>query len=192
MPTDRTETAHHGFLVGHSVLLRPVEREDLALIRGWANDPEIRCLTGEVRPMTEAAAEAFFQKTQSEEDRIWFVVALKDSGRVIGECGLLRMFPAWRTTDLTIIVGDKQAWGQGYGTEAIQLLLDYAFGYLNFHRVAIGVVGFNEAALRFYEKIGFHREGVQRDGYYCRHQYHDFVMMSLLEDEYRASSGAVP
>lgn len=63
-------------------------------------------------------------------------------------------------------------------------MLDYAFGYLNFHRIAIGVVGFNESALRFYEKVGFKREGIQRDGYFYNHQYHDFVMMSLLDTEF--------
>jgi RimJ/RimL family protein N-acetyltransferase len=52
--------------------------------------------------------------------------------------------------------------------------------------VTVGVVGFNEAALCFYEKVGFKREGVQRDGYYYDHQYHDFIMMSILEDEFRA------
>jgi diamine N-acetyltransferase len=96
------------------------------------------------------------------------------------------MFPAWRTTDLSLILGDKDVWGQGYGSEAILLLLDYAFGYLNFHRVSVGVVGFNRRALQFYEKIGFRQEGVQRDGYYYDHEYHDFVMMSILEDEFRA------
>jgi RimJ/RimL family protein N-acetyltransferase len=52
--------------------------------------------------------------------------------------------------------------------------------------VAVGVVGFNEAALRFYEKVGFRREGIQRDGYYYGHRYYDFVMISILENEYRA------
>jgi RimJ/RimL family protein N-acetyltransferase len=47
------------------------------------------------------------------------------------------------------------------------------------------VVGFNEKAIRFYEKVGFREEGRQRDGYYCGHAYHDFVMMSILEDEFR-------
>ena len=69
--------------------------------------------------------------------------------------------------------------------EVAQLMLDYAFGHQNFHRVAIGVVGFNTAALNFYERIGFQREGVQRDGYYYEHRYHDFVMMCMLEDEFR-------
>ena len=173
------------FLIGDRVYLRPVERDDLPHIRTWANDPEIRRLTGEVTPMTSAEAERFFDKTQNDEDRIWFVIVLKENDALIGEAGLLRMFPAWRTTDLSINIGEKDAWGKGYGTEAIRLLLDYAFGYLNFHRVAIGVVGFNERALRFYEKIGFKQEGIQRDGYFYDHAYHDFVMMSLLEDEFK-------
>jgi len=91
------------------------------------------------------------------------------------------MFPAWRTTDWSLIIGEKAVRGKGYGTEAAQLMLNYAFGHLNFHRLAIGVVGFNTKALRFYEKLGFQREGIQRDGYFYDHQYHDFVMMSMLD-----------
>jgi diamine N-acetyltransferase len=173
------------FLVGKRVYLRPLDRDDLILIRKWANDPELRRLTGEVKPMTPAGADAFFEKVNNQDDRIWFIVALKEGDTPIGEAGLLRMFPAWRTTDLSIIIGEADARGKGYGSEAIALLLDYAFGYLNFHRVAIGVVDFNTDALGFYEKAGFRKEGVQRDGYYHNHSYHDFVMMSILEDEYR-------
>jgi diamine N-acetyltransferase len=140
------------FLSGQRVDLRPLEKEDLGLLRQWANDPEIRGLTGEVTPAGQAAMEEYFQKVQADSSRVWFAIVAKDAGRVIGECGLLRMFPAWRTTDLSLILGDKTAWSKGYGADAIRLLLDYAFGYLNFHRVAIGVVGSNDRALRFYEK----------------------------------------
>jgi RimJ/RimL family protein N-acetyltransferase len=48
------------------------------------------------------------------------------------------------------------------------------------------LLAINENALRFYEKVGFKREGVQRDGYFHNHRYYDFIMMSILEDEYRA------
>jgi diamine N-acetyltransferase len=183
---------HVGFLIGEHTYLRPLEREDLPLLRRWANDPEIRGITGEVTPMSQAAADEFYEKVRTDRDRVWFVIVVKEGHRMIGECGLLRMFPAWRTTDLSIIIGEKAAWGKGYGTETIRLLLDYAFGYLNFHRVSIGVVAFNEGALRFYEKIGFQREGIQRDGYYYNHRYYDFVMMSILEDEFKALEPPCP
>ena len=173
------------FLEGKTVYLRPFEREDLPLMQAWMNDPEIRGITGEVAPSNRLQTEAYFERVKNDESRAWFMIVRKDTGQVIGETGLLRMFHAWRTTDMSIIIGEKDCWGKGYGTEAMLLMLDYAFGYLSFHRVAIGVVGFNERALRFYEKIGFKQEGVQRDGYYYNPRFHDFVMMSILEDEYR-------
>jgi len=175
----------NAFLRGEKVYLRPLEREDLPWIVKWTNDPEVRGLIGEVRPMNAVDATAYFERIQSDRDRVWFVVVRQENRRIIGEAGLLRMFNPWRTTDLTMIIGEPDARGKGCGTEAILLLLNYAFGYLNFHRVSIGVVGFNEKAVRFYEKVGFKKEGVQRDGYYYNHRYHDFVMMSLLEDEFR-------
>ncbi len=180
------ETARAKFLIGERVYLRPVEREDFTQLYLWDNDPEIRGLTGEVLPTYQDSFEDFQARLRADSSRVWFAVVVKENDRLIGEAGLLRMFPAWRTTDLSLIIGDRAAWRKGYGTEAMELLLDYAFGYLNFHRVAIGVVGSNERALKFYEKVGFKREGIQRDGYYYDHSYQDFVMMSILENEFRA------
>ena len=182
--SDRHQPSNVEFLSGEKIYLRSIEPDDLALLHNWANDPETRGLTGEIRPSSYAATLEFYQKVQGDESRVWLAVVARDTNQVIGETGLLRMFPAWRTTDWSLIIGEKAARGKGYGREAAQLMLNYAFGHLNFHRVAIGVVGFNTQALKFYEQLGFQREGIQRDGYYYAHRYHDFVMMSLLADEF--------
>jgi len=176
------------FLVGKKVYLRPLDQEDLPSLCRWANDPEIRRLTGEVLPMSMKDALDFLQKVHDDKGRVWFSVVLEEDDRVIGDAGLLRMFHPWRTTDLTLIIGERDCWDRGYGQEALYLLLDYAFGYLNFHRVSVGVVGFNERALHFYERAGFSREGIQKDGYYYDHSYSDFIMMSILEHEFRKKS----
>jgi RimJ/RimL family protein N-acetyltransferase len=174
-------------LTGRRVYLRPFSRDDLHYIQKWSSDAELRKLIGEVAPMSRAETEKFYKELLADKDRMWFVIALRRGDRVIGEAGLLRMFRPWRATDMTIIIGEKDAWGKGYGTEAGRLLLNYAFLRLGFHRVSIGVVGFNERALRFWESLGFKKEGVHRDGYYCNNEYSDFVMMSILEDEFRKS-----
>jgi len=98
------------FLTGKHVYLRPLDRNDLTYILKWSNDPEIRGLTGEVRPMSLAKVEEFYERVKSDDQRVWFIIALQEDDRVIGEAGLLRMFPAWRTTDLSIIPSGSY-WG---------------------------------------------------------------------------------
>src|SRR5512141_1778609 len=109
------------FLSGEKVYLRPIEHEDVALLHKWANDPEIRGLTGEIRPSTLTGAFEFYERVQKNEDRIWLAVILRETNRVIGETGLLRMFPAWRTTDWSLIIGEKSARGKGCGIEVAKL-----------------------------------------------------------------------
>lgn len=176
---------HVEFLSGERVYLRPIEPGDIPLFHQWANDPETRGLTGEARPTTLEALRDYYEQIQKAADRVWLAIIVRETHQVIGETGLLRMFPPWRTTDWSLIIGDRAVRGQGYGLEAALLMLNYAFGYQNFHRVSIGVVGFNSGALRFYERLGFKREGIQEDGYFYDHAYHEFVMMRLLEQEFR-------
>ena len=110
---------------------------------------------------------------------------MNENQRVIGDAGLLRIFHSWHTTDMGVVIGEKDMWGKGYGTEAGRRLLQFAFDKLGFHRVAVGVVGFNTRALRFWTGLGFQQEGIARESHYCDGQYSDFIMMSILEDEYR-------
>jgi len=83
-------------------------------------------------------------------------------------------------------IGERENWGKGYGTEALQLLLRMAFMEWNLHRVSLAVLGYNERAKRSYEKVGFKEEGalrgfVQRDG-----KRWDMYMMGVLREEWDA------
>lgn len=171
-------------LTGRRVYLRPFGRDDLPYIQKWSDDAELRKMIGEVAPMSRDQVEEWYGDLVADRDRVWFAIVLQRGDRVIGEAGLLRMFRPWRNTDMTIIIGEKDAWGKRYGTEVGHLLLDYAFRRLGFHRISIGVVGFNTRALKFWESLGFTREGVERDNYYYDGEYSDCIMMSILEDEY--------
>lgn len=170
------------FLRGKKVYLRPFTEADASFFEIWYNDPETRAKIAAPQPTTNAQALQYAQRNSS--DSIWLAVVTCEHNEIIGEIGLLRMFPTWQSSDLTIIIPQDRHQGKGYGTEAIQLMMDYAFGDLGFHRLAIGVVGFNTSALHFYEKNGFRKEGIQEDGYYYHYQYYDFVMMRILKDEF--------
>ena len=184
-PADRRRGPR--FLMGKRVTLRRFERSDLSHMRRWLADPELRAQIGATTSMNERQANEWYERMEGDPARLWYAIVRDEDETVIGEAGLLRMFPEWGTTDMTVIVGEPDARGRGYGTEVGRLLLDFAFDYMGLHRVAIGVVGFHEPALRFWESLGFRREGVQRDGYSLDGAFHDFVMMSVLEDEWRAS-----
>lgn len=177
------------FIMGKGVTLRRLEEGDLEHIRQWLEDPELRTLIGATAPMTEEDAAKWFARVDRDPSRAWFVIVEDEGDRVVGEAGLLRLSPEWRTTDMTVIIGAESDRGKGLGSEAGRLVLDFAFNYLGLHRVAIGVVGFNEQALAFWKKLGFRDEGVQRDGYIHDGAFHDFVMMSILEDEWRELYG---
>lgn len=174
------------FLIGERVYLRPIEPEDLETIRHWVNDPDTRTMIGEFLPMSRAAQREWLERVYQDKQRVWFVFALLKDNKIIGDGGFLRIDHVWRTADISIEIGEQDVQGMGYGSEIMQLMLNYGFGTLNLHRIALGVFDFNEQAIRFYEKMGFRREGVMRDGYFCNHAYHDVIMMSMLEDEYRA------
>jgi RimJ/RimL family protein N-acetyltransferase len=182
------KTVERKSLIGERVFLRPFSKDDLPYIQKWSNDAELRKLIGEVAPMSRTDTEKWYRELLADEDRVWFAIVLKKGDRVIGEAGLLRMFRPWRSTDMTIIIGEKDEWGKGHGTEVGHLLLHYAFGQLGFHRISIGVVGFNKRALRFWESLGFKKEGVERDAHYYDNEYSDGIMMSILENEFRKST----
>jgi len=154
-----------------------------------ANDPELRGLTGGIRPMSRCEAEAWLDRVRADANRLWFAVVLHEGDRVIGEAGLLRICHEWRTADMSMILADQEHWGKGLGSEAANLLIEHAFDAMGLHRLAVGVVGFNARALRFWESLGFRREGVQRDGYYHGGRFHDFVMMSLLAGDLTETRG---
>ena len=177
-------------LVGERIILRPFTKKDLAYIQRWSNDAELRKLTGEIAPISQAEAEKYYYKElRSDENRAWYTIVVKKENRVIGEAGLLRMFRPWRNTDMTIIIGEKDARGKGYGKEAGHLLLTHAFHELGFHRISVGVVGFNKPAIKYWKSLGFKKEGVEREEYYCDNKYSDFIMMSILESEYTPPRG---
>jgi len=173
------------FLIGKRVTLRRFEHGDIEHVRRWMDDAELRAQIGATSPLGAEEAETWFEGVENDASRAWYAVVRDDDDAVVGEAGLLRMWPEWRTTDVSIIIGERDARGRGLGRDVGRVLLDFAFEYMGFHRAAIGVVGFNEPAIRFWESLGFEREGVQRDGYLLDGKFHDFVMMSLLEDRWR-------
>ena len=167
-------------IIGEKVILRAQRDEDAEFFARWYNEPQVMFQCGFVEPTTVEAELAGIRR--QDADRDWFTVTDK-AGRVIGETGLLHMWPHWRCTDMSIIIPNPADQRKGYGYETMRLMLDRAFNHHNMNRVAIGVVKLNAPALAFYERVGFKTEGIQEQGYYYNGEFSDFVMMRMLRGE---------
>ncbi len=169
---------------GKNIILREQREEDAKFFAYWYNQPEVMFQCGFTELTNEEREKETILSHHKSEDSVWFAITDQE-GKLIGETGLLRMWPAWHCTDLSIIIPDPQMQHKGYGTEAIGLMLDMAFNQYEMNRVSIGVVGLNTNALAFYNRIGFKQEGIQEQGYYYNNAYSDFVMMRLLRHEWK-------
>ena len=176
------------FLSGERVYLRPNEPADADNYVRWLNDEAVRQWVTFHLPMTEKAEREFLDTVATKPDRVAFALVLKAGNRHIGAVGLNELRWKDRAAVLGIVIGEKDCWGQGYGTEATRLLLRYAFTTLNLNRVELGVFAFNERAVRTYEKCGFVREGVRRQWAFINGRYTDELVYSVLANEYFAAN----
>ena len=177
------------FMVGEKIYLRPLEMEDIDSFILWLNDEEVRQYLSMTTPLNRIREKEFIENLYKDDRNIVLGIVLKENDKLIGNVGISKIFIAHRRANLGIFIGDKSCWSKGYGTEAINLMLGYAFDQLNLHRIYLTVFSFNARAIHTYEKIGFKREGVSREHIFHNGSYHDMHYMGILEDEWRKLNG---
>ncbi|PNQ87443.1 GNAT family N-acetyltransferase [Paenibacillus polymyxa] len=173
-------------LEGSRVYLRPINVEDTELYYNTLFHQEVRRLTGTQRSFTKEQIARYIEAKGQDSSSLLLLIALQEDDRVIGDIALQDMDSLNRSANIRIAINEQGNQGKGYGTEALVLMLGYGFGICNLHRIELNVFDFNEQAIRCYEKVGFQCEGVQRDALYYNHQYHDSILMSMLQHEYCA------
>ena len=174
---------------GEKVRLRAVEREDIPVFVRWFNDPEVLQYLSLYMPMSQAEEERWFERQLDARDQKVLAIETAE-GIHIGNIGLHEIDWKNRQAELGIAIGEKAYWGLGYGSDAIKTLLRFAFDEMNLHRVYLRVFDFNARAIRCYEKCGFELEGRLRQCLYQNGEYHDHLVMAVLQDEHQAEQAA--
>lgn len=116
---------------------------------------------------------------------IRLAICLKDSDTYIGNVYITDINPICRSGESHVFIGDKRYWGQGLATEAYSLLLDYVFNERAFHRVVAHVLEDNLASCKLHEKCRYKKEGILRESVFKGGKWHNQVVYSILEDEFR-------
>ena len=172
---------------GRRIVIRSIEEEDLPLVLPWWNDPEVMYYADD--DLHPSLTLQDLQQRHAKEIGEWrhhmerMVIETKDT-RLIGDIMYRGYQSDVRSAYMGLLIGMKDLWGQGYGTEAIWLFLEYLFVQKEMHKVAITVSDFNTRAIKAYEKCGFRRDGVLRDNATVEGKYVNHLLMSLLEEEY--------
>lgn len=149
----------------------------------WINDRAQVLFNAPYKPVSLAQHEDWFTAIQRRDDVVIFGIRLLESDKLIGSCQLHNINMVHRFAELQIRLGNVAERGKGLGTEALRLLLDFAFKDLNLHRVYLHVFGTNAAAIKMYEKVGFVREGVLSQAAYIDGEYLDVCVMGVLREE---------
>jgi RimJ/RimL family protein N-acetyltransferase len=170
---------------GKKVRIRALEKTDVDEALKWVNDPEVTATLTMMDPVSRYHEEKWIEKMLdgTDERNKVFSIETKD-GVYLGGIGLHRINWRDRNAEVGIVIGKKEYWNKGYGTDAMMTILDFAFNRMNLHRVYLRVYDFNPRGIRSYEKCGFKKEGVLRQDLYRDGKYHDTIIMGILKDEF--------
>ncbi len=175
----------YAFLIGNTVYLRAIEKEDLQLLKKWICDEKVTHYleTGARPPSTELLNEEYEQGLKTQKD-VSFLLISKKKDIPIGWGGLYNIDWIKRSSELRFFIGETKFWKMTAALESEKLLLQYAFEKLNLHKVIGGANVENKGSWKVMERVGFVKEGVFRDAVYRNGKYYDAYMYSILRSEY--------
>jgi len=174
-------------LTGHLTRLTAVNpHADAEIIARWSRDSQFWRLA-HPDPAYPGLPKDVKRALEGEPiERPRFAIRTRADDRLIGLIGLYTVFLPQREAFMGIQIGEREYWGKGYGTDALSVLLHYAFGELNLYRVSLSFLEGNERAMRSYEKCGFRYEGRERRAWAYDGRRWDEIYMGLLREEWKA------
>lgn len=169
-------------LVGNKVYLSPLNNEDVNIYTKWMNDLDITKGFGGIGESASLNnCEHWFENISRQHH---YAIVLDVSDEFIGVCGFNSIDHLRQVGEVSILIGDRKNRGQGYGTEALNLLIGYGFEYLNLNNIMLTVYDFNADAIKLYEKCGFKVFGKRTKVMPLNGEYYDQIYMEMTDDDY--------
>ena len=173
-------------LVGDRIYLSPRNIQDIEKFTEWLNDFETTDYIGRSADLVSLKAEEKWLEDNAIGEASFVIVTLEEN-KIIGTISIEKINHLHRTGTLGIFIGDKDYRENGYGTEAIRLILEYGFRYLNLNNIDLRVMDFNERAIKCYKKCGFKECGRRRQAHFLNGKYYDSRFMEILAEEFEGN-----
>ena len=172
-------------LVGKNIYLSPFSDEDYILFTKWINDYETAKYLNQFSKVFTLEDEKDFVENARKSNKVYLSIVKQETDELIGNISLVNIDPVHKTATLGIMIGKNDEREKGYGTEAINLLLDYAFNHLNLNNIMLEVLDTNERARKCYLKCGFKELGVRKQSHYLEGISHDSIYMQILKEDFK-------
>lgn len=173
---------------GDRIFLSLVRREDIPLYARWFSDLELTTYLGQVgQSYTIEQEQEWYDRVAHGGPDKTFAIIVRENQQVIGSVSLMNIVHQRGVCELGIAIGEKSAWGKGYGTEAVRLICDYGFTFLNLHTIYLWHVAFNARAHHAYLKAGFKVAGRIRGGELFAGRRYDRMLMDITREDFGPS-----
>ena len=177
-------------LKGQKTSIRPIEEDDIETMYQWYNDQEVNLWSSGAWPLnTLQNKDQLAVKFLDGSPDTYRYAILAANELFIGTVGFKEVNNPARSATLFVVIGNKTFWGKGYGTDALITFSRFLFTQWNFHRISLDTWDGNIRAIRVYEKVGFKIEGRQREARFVLGNYHDAILMGLLQEEFFSLHG---
>lgn len=168
---------------GEKVYLSPMNLEDIEKYVKWMNDFSTTDGLGSSSKITTFESERAWLINNMDKKEQQFAIVLKETDKLIGNCGFVDINHLHQRGEVGLFIGEEENRSKGYGTEALSLLVEYGFNYLNLKNIMLKVFSFNKRAIKSYEKIGFKVFGKRTEDYYLNGKWYDEYFMEILRKE---------
>ena len=176
----------HPFLTGKKLVLSPLNEKDISDdYISWFNDREVcRDNSHATFPNTYRKTIAYIKSVENSKTDFVFAIRWKKNKKHIGNVSLQNINWVNRSAEIAIIIGNKNYWNKGAGSESYRLILEYGFKTLNLNRISSGQTVTNSGMIKVCEKCGMKKEGILRQVLYKEGKFLDAVIFSILQREY--------
>jgi RimJ/RimL family protein N-acetyltransferase len=176
-------------LYGTKITLCSLEEAYAQQLTSFLNDVEVIQYISIVTPQTISQEKEWIEATNKSNDNIVFAIRANDKStgngtHIIGSVGLHNINWIDRSATFGIVIGDKDYWSSGCGSEVAFLILYWGFNSLNLVRIESSALKYNTRSIALHKKCGFVEEGMARKAAFKRGIYHDLVLFGLLREEF--------
>lgn len=170
---------------GKLVNLRALEKQDMALLQKWMNDPDLTRWLGPRSPISLDEQIHWFDKLSSDKSKIKLLIEDK-SGAAVGLVSLMQINLKDRSAEFGIYLGEHSTIGKGVGKDATMAMLKFGFQELGLIKIFLVVLEENERAIKSFLSCGFQKEAVLRQNIFFGDRYHNQVIMGILAEEFKS------